>query len=202
MEEETKLTFPGESGTNPCTTTTKEWGGYYGNQEEQAQQQQHTNTAGVYPSPYRNTEPRFRADWGEGRMGEQPGAGMGVGVGVSGTASGNWVKVFGFDDSYLNRVLEYFQRFGQIAHFSKGKGNWVLLEYPSRVEAQSACKMNGKPIEDKVVIGVVLPDPQEVKDSEENKITTQTPKFDSRRHEPVRYDSWAFKLGEYFFGAC
>ena len=68
------------------------------------------------------------------------------------------MKVFGFDDSYLNRVLEYFQRFGQIAHYSKGKGNWVLLEYATRVEAQSACKMNGKPIEDKVVIGVVLPD--------------------------------------------
>ena len=133
--------------------------------------------------------------------------GVGVGgrggvVSVEQGGSGNWVKVFGFDDSYLNRVLEYFQRFGQIAHYSKGKGNWVLLEYPSRVEAQSACKMNGKPIEDKVVIGVVLPDAQEVKESEENKVTTQTPKFDSRQVEPVRYNSWAFKLGEYFFGAC
>jgi MPPN (rrm-like) domain. len=117
--------------------------------------------------------------------------------------SGNWVKVFGFDDSYLNRVLEYFQRFGQITHYSKGKGNWVFLEYLSRVEAQSACKMNGKPIEDKVVIGVILPDAKsEVAENTKIKISTQNPKFDSRELEPVRYNSWAFKLGEYFFGAC
>jgi len=108
-----------------------------------------------------------------------------------------WVMVFGFESFYLDRVFEVFRSCGPILNYEKGSGNWVFLEFDNHISAQQALGMNGKTIADHVVIGVVRSEPKEMKSLQSKKKRD----YREQSNEPARYNTWLFKMGEYFFGA-
>jgi hypothetical protein len=108
-----------------------------------------------------------------------------------------WVKVFGFDHSYLDDVLEQFQRFGEIVNYEKGRGNWLYLQYEDILHVHQALSMNGRHVREDLIVGVIQSQPE----LDNNNSTTQ-------HHKPIfeppnvySYGSWFFLMGEYLFGS-
>lgn len=67
----------------------------------------------------------------------------------------NWVTVFGFSPGSISQILKQFQKYGQIVRYKMGEGNWVHIEYLTRLEAQNALAKNGIKIDKNLMIGVI-----------------------------------------------
>ena len=52
-------------------------------------------------------------------------------------------------------VLRQFQKYGEIIKHKVGEGNWITVQYASKLQAQKALTKNGKIIADGLMIGVV-----------------------------------------------
>jgi len=66
-----------------------------------------------------------------------------------------WVVVFGFPQQATSTVLKQFQKYGDIVRYRAGEGNWINIQYQTRLQAQKALSKNGKIIDDGLMIGVV-----------------------------------------------
>eukprot|EP00128_Syssomonas_multiformis_P009946 Colp12_sorted_trinity150504_noHs@2775 len=68
-----------------------------------------------------------------------------------------WVTVFGFTPQYASVVLQHFQQFGDIARhvMDRKGGNWMHIQYRTKLQAQKALSKNGKVFDGVVMIGVV-----------------------------------------------
>eukprot|EP01119_Soliformovum_irregulare_P025492 TRINITY_DN9464_c0_g1_i1.p1 TRINITY_DN9464_c0_g1~~TRINITY_DN9464_c0_g1_i1.p1 ORF type:complete len:297 (-),score=57.48 TRINITY_DN9464_c0_g1_i1:25-915(-) len=65
-----------------------------------------------------------------------------------------WVTVFGFDPSQRGLVMSHFQKYGDIIRSKIGEGNWIDIQYQTRVQAQKAITKNGKLIDRSLMVGV------------------------------------------------
>ena len=66
---------------------------------------------------------------------------------------GTVVTVFGFPPEKASSIVSRFQRYGEIVRRVEGRGNWIHLQYKSKLHATMALNQNGK-ILDGVMIGV------------------------------------------------
>jgi len=66
-----------------------------------------------------------------------------------------WVTVYGFPQTSFSKVLRAFQKYGDIVRYKSEEGNWVHIQYQTRLQAQKALTKNGKIIETGVMIGVL-----------------------------------------------
>ena len=78
------------------------------------------------------------------------------------TDTSTWVTIFGFDQSHRAEVLQHFQRYGDMADHVKGKGNWVFVQYRSRLQAQQAIAKSGQIVADGIMVGVVATNEREI----------------------------------------
>ncbi|KAK6638506.1 hypothetical protein RUM43_006773 [Polyplax serrata] len=68
----------------------------------------------------------------------------------------NWVTVFGYPPSASSFILSQLSHCGNIiATRSPAKGNWMHIQYSSKLEARRALTNNGKVFASTVMIGVV-----------------------------------------------
>jgi hypothetical protein len=65
------------------------------------------------------------------------------------------VTVFGFPQGSTQQILKQFQKYGQIVRYLMGEGNWLHIEYLTRLEAQNALAKNGIKIDKNLMIGVI-----------------------------------------------
>ncbi|KAJ1531548.1 hypothetical protein ONE63_000221 [Megalurothrips usitatus] len=84
--------------------------------------------------------------------------------------SSNWVTVFGFPTSATSSVLAHFARYGNIVDKQLPvQGNWMHLQYQTRVEVRRALGNNGKIFGGNTMIGVMpCTDPAVVEHTKEN----------------------------------
>jgi hypothetical protein len=67
-----------------------------------------------------------------------------------------WITVFGFPPSSTSFVLQEFATYGQILrHVICSQGNWMHIQYQTRLQAQKALSKNGKVLGDSVMVGVM-----------------------------------------------
>lgn len=70
--------------------------------------------------------------------------------------SSNWVTVFGFPTSATSSILAQFARYGNIVDKQLPvQGNWMHLQYQTRVEVRRALGNNGKIFGGNTMIGVM-----------------------------------------------
>lgn len=96
-----------------------------------------------------------------------------------------WVTVFGFPPSALTVVLAHMASCGPIADKKvPAVGNWVHIKYNSHNEVLRALSLNGKCINNSIMIGVAL---YNLKDNKENDNSTFTSPIRARslRHSYV-----------------
>lgn len=65
------------------------------------------------------------------------------------------VTVFGFPSGGTSYILNHFQSLGQIVQHRVTSGNWIHIQYRSKIQALNALNKNGTQIDDKVMIGVI-----------------------------------------------
>ncbi|XP_034239623.1 nucleoporin NUP35 [Thrips palmi] len=84
--------------------------------------------------------------------------------------SSNWVTIFGFPTSATSSILAQFARYGNIVDKQLPvQGNWMHLQYQTRVEVRRALGNNGKIFGGNTMIGVMpCTDPSIVDISKEN----------------------------------
>lgn len=68
----------------------------------------------------------------------------------------NWVTIFGFPTSATSSILAQFARYGNIVDKQLPvQGNWMHLQYQTRVEVRRALGNNGKIFGGNTMIGVM-----------------------------------------------
>jgi len=68
-----------------------------------------------------------------------------------------WITVFGFTSSATAFILKQFRQYGVILQhvMNQDGGNWIHIQYKTRIQAKKALSKNGKIYEGKIMIGVV-----------------------------------------------
>jgi hypothetical protein len=64
------------------------------------------------------------------------------------------LSVFGFPPGDSSVILSRFQKYGDIVSHSIGGGNWLKLEYSTKLSAEQALQQNGKIVHNSYMIGV------------------------------------------------
>ncbi|XP_054915709.1 nucleoporin NUP35 isoform X2 [Poeciliopsis prolifica] len=66
-----------------------------------------------------------------------------------------WVTVFGFPPASASYILLQFAQYGNIVkHTMASPGNWMHLQYQSRLQARKALSKDGKVFGDSIMVGV------------------------------------------------
>ena len=66
------------------------------------------------------------------------------------------ITVFGFPASATSYVLQEFSVYGQILrHFPSNQGNWLHIQYQTKLQAQKALSKNGKVLANSLMVGVM-----------------------------------------------
>ncbi|XP_069841484.1 nucleoporin NUP35-like [Dendropsophus ebraccatus] len=66
-----------------------------------------------------------------------------------------WVTVYGFPQASASYILQQFAQYGNIIkHVMSATGNWMHLEYHSKLQARNALSKDGKIFGDCIMIGV------------------------------------------------
>lgn len=66
-----------------------------------------------------------------------------------------WVTVFGFPPASASYILLQFAQYGNILkHTMASPGNWMHLQYQSRLQARKALSKDGKVFGDSIMVGV------------------------------------------------
>lgn len=66
-----------------------------------------------------------------------------------------WVTVFGFPPPASSFILQQFSQYGNIIKSVTSKGNWLHLQYQSKLQAKKALSKNGKIYGSDIMVGVV-----------------------------------------------
>jgi len=67
-----------------------------------------------------------------------------------------WITVFGFPQSATSYVLQEFSVYGQITrHIPNPQGNWMHIQYQTKLQAQKALSKNGKILSNNLMVGVM-----------------------------------------------
>ncbi|XP_026232838.1 nucleoporin NUP35 [Anabas testudineus] len=141
-----------------------------------------------------------------------------------------WVTVFGFPPASASYILLQFAQYGNILkHKMASPGNWMHLQYQSRLQARKALSKDGKVFGDAIMVGVKPCIDKSVMDSSEAVSTPLSSSFPSSalpstprsairplsaayrssgsdyqvvadRQTPRKDDSFVSKAMEYMFG--
>lgn len=139
-----------------------------------------------------------------------------------------WVTVFGFPPASASFILLQFAQYGNILrHKMASPGNWMHLQYQSRLQARKALSKDGKVFGDCIMVGVKPCIDKSVMDSSEavsspvlssSSVLPSTPRSSIRplsasyrssasdyqvvadRQTPQKDDSFVSKAMEYMFG--
>ncbi|XP_019727506.1 nucleoporin NUP35 isoform X2 [Hippocampus comes] len=137
-----------------------------------------------------------------------------------------WVTVFGFPPASASYILLQFAQYGNILkHTMASPGNWMHLQYQSRLQARKALSKDGKVFGDAIMVGVKPCIDKSVMESGEvaasplaSSALPCTPRSAIRplsatyrnsasdyqvvtdRHTPRKDDSFVSKAMEYMFG--
>lgn len=137
-----------------------------------------------------------------------------------------WVTVFGFPPASASYILLQFAQYGNILrHTMASPGNWMHLQYQSRLQARKALSKDGKVFGDAIMVGVKPCIEKSVMDSSvavnsplSSSVLRNTPRSAIRplsatnrsyssdyqvvadRQTPRRDDSFVSKAMEYMFG--
>jgi len=66
-----------------------------------------------------------------------------------------WVTVFGFPPAAASYILQQFSQFGNILkHVIAPNGNWMHLQYQSKLQAHKALSKNGRVFGNNIMVGV------------------------------------------------
>ncbi|KAG9464206.1 hypothetical protein GDO78_020314, partial [Eleutherodactylus coqui] len=66
-----------------------------------------------------------------------------------------WVTVFGFPQASASYILLQFAQYGNIVkHVMSNAGNWMHVQYQSKLQARKALSKDGKIFGDCIMIGV------------------------------------------------
>ncbi|CAL8089015.1 unnamed protein product [Orchesella dallaii] len=77
-------------------------------------------------------------------------------------AESNWITVFGFPAAAAAFILTHFSQYGSVIQSkSNPGGNWLHIQYNSRIDARRALACNGKVLGGTIMVGVVS-SPKEV----------------------------------------
>jgi len=121
------------------------------------------------------------------------------------------VTVFGFPISSTNLIFREFQKYGQIIQYKIGQGNWIHIQYQTKLQAQKALSKNGTIIDQGLMIGVI---PCQEKLSQIQVSVPSTPiattfrpssnnyavEYSIPKTTPVAENSWWAKVNQYIFG--
>lgn len=68
-----------------------------------------------------------------------------------------WITVFGFSSLATAFILKQFRQYGVILQHVTNQegGNWIHIQYKTKIQARKALSKNGKIYENKIMIGVV-----------------------------------------------
>lgn len=66
-----------------------------------------------------------------------------------------WITVFGFPQSATSYVLQEFSIYGQIVRHASTQGNWLHIQYQTKLQAQKALSKNGKVLANNIMVGVM-----------------------------------------------
>lgn len=66
-----------------------------------------------------------------------------------------WVTVFGFPPAASSFILQQFSQYGNIVKSVTSKGNWIHIQYQSKLQAKKALSKNGKVYGSDIMVGVV-----------------------------------------------
>lgn len=66
-----------------------------------------------------------------------------------------WITVFGFPQSATSYVLQEFSVYGQILKHTSTQGNWLHIQYQTKLQAQKALSKNGKVLANNIMVGVM-----------------------------------------------
>lgn len=66
-----------------------------------------------------------------------------------------WVTVFGFPPAASSFILQQFSQYGNIVKSVTSKGNWLHLQYQSKLQAKKALSKNGKVYGSGIMVGVM-----------------------------------------------
>lgn len=66
-----------------------------------------------------------------------------------------WITVFGFPQSATSYVLQEFSIYGQIIRHASTQGNWLHIQYQTKLQAQKALSKNGKVLANNIMVGVM-----------------------------------------------
>ncbi|XP_006806060.1 nucleoporin NUP35 isoform X1 [Neolamprologus brichardi] len=91
-----------------------------------------------------------------------------------------WVTVFGFPPASASYILLQFAQYGNILkHTMASPGNWMHLQYQSRLQARKALSKDGKVFGDSIMVGVKPCIDKSVMDSTEAVSTPVSSSFSS-----------------------
>jgi len=74
--------------------------------------------------------------------------------GINQSLDDTWVTVFGFTPQDFAFIFKEFQNYGIILRHISGYGNWMNLQYQTKLQAQKALSKNGKILNGRIMIGV------------------------------------------------
>ncbi|XP_041467160.1 nucleoporin NUP35-like [Lytechinus variegatus] len=66
-----------------------------------------------------------------------------------------WITIFGFQSAATSYILQQFSQYGNIvSHVVASSGNWMHVQYSSRIQARKALSKNGKVFGGNIMVGV------------------------------------------------
>lgn len=66
-----------------------------------------------------------------------------------------WVTVFGFPPAATSFILQQFSQYGNIVRSVTSKGNWMHIQFQSKLQAKKALSKNGKIYGSNIMVGVM-----------------------------------------------
>ncbi|XP_038053352.1 nucleoporin NUP35-like isoform X2 [Patiria miniata] len=67
-----------------------------------------------------------------------------------------WITIFGFPPAATSYVLQQFSQYGSIVrHVAASSGNWLHMQYSSKLQAKKALSKNGKVFGGNIMVGVM-----------------------------------------------
>jgi len=121
--------------------------------------------------------------------------------------------------------LKYFSRYGEIVRYSHGDGNWINIQYQTKLQAQKALSKNGTLVLEGVMVGVTScserKQPNGITSPEQprylsNNLDSIQPILQHQKYRPASnsyavestmptnvpqaYNSWWSKISEFVFG--
>ncbi|XP_074645739.1 nucleoporin NUP35-like [Tubulanus polymorphus] len=68
-----------------------------------------------------------------------------------------WVTIFGFPPAATSFILQQFSQYGNILnHVISAEGNWMHIQYQSKIQAKKALSKNGKVFGNGIMVGVQM----------------------------------------------